>query len=70
LRRFSLQSQIQRLLDDSDSGTPPKSKKGATGIFKEREFSRMSFNPKMHNPPKRESISDTLDVHEEGKSLK
>jgi hypothetical protein len=64
-----LQSQIQRLLDDSDSGTPPKTKKGAaTGIFKEKEFSRMSFNPRMNNPPaKRESIGgDSLEVHDEG----
>lgn len=56
--------------DSAESGTAPKSKKSATGIFKEKEFSRLSFNPKMHSPPaKRESIvgGDTLDVHDDGR---
>uniref|UniRef100_A0A1I7SM05 PID domain-containing protein n=1 Tax=Bursaphelenchus xylophilus TaxID=6326 RepID=A0A1I7SM05_BURXY len=52
LRRFSLQS--QRLLED-DSGTPPRTKKPtASGVFKEKEFTRMSFN--IAPPKKRDSI--------------
>ncbi|CAD5229541.1 unnamed protein product [Bursaphelenchus okinawaensis] len=69
LRRFSLQS--QRLLED-DSGTPPRTKKPtASGVFKEKEFTRMSFNTTLTAPTKkRESIvpgSDNDPAHYEAR---
>ena len=74
LRRFSLQS--QRLLDESDSGTPPRTKKPtATGVFKEikeKDFTRLSFNPRpaasASGGGKRESIVGD-EAHEEGERL-
>ncbi|CAJ0583610.1 unnamed protein product, partial [Mesorhabditis spiculigera] len=62
----ALRSLMDRVVDDGQmpgpSSTPPK-KKAATGVFGNKEFSRMSFNAKLRE--RRENPDETLEEEED-----